>query len=238
MTYTDEQLSAFLDGELSPVEMEAIRNALANNETLADRLAELSAVDSSIRAVYDTINDRPIPPEVTALLEAPTADTGTVVSLPPLDRLKQAAGRHLALAASVILAVGIAFGVLLNSGPQRDSREAIASVLDTRPSGTRQQLDGEVSVTPRLTFRDKAGNYCRLFELSDATGTRQSLACREAGEWQIAATVYSDPETGDLYQPAGGGSPLDTLIDRRIAEGPFDRTEETALIGNAWEGLK
>ena len=49
MKIDDQTLSAFLDSELSANEMEAIRNAIAEDEQLAFRLAELSEVDMLVK---------------------------------------------------------------------------------------------------------------------------------------------------------------------------------------------
>ena len=234
MTYSDEQLSAFLDGELSRPEMEAIRNALAEDESLGDRLAELSAVDLVVRNTYTAIDEKPLPRGIHDLLATTREAHGNVTSLPLAQRLKRGAGRHLALAASLVLAVGVALGTLLNRSGDENGWQSISAVLDSRPSGTAVRLDSGESITPRLTFRDRAGNYCRLFDKTSGDRAAQSLACRQAGEWQLAATVYSEPGSDDLYRPAAGGSPLAELIDRRLDEGPFDRDEEAALIGKGW----
>ena len=49
MKIDDQTLSAFLDNELPANEMEAIRNAIAEDEQLALRLAELSEVDMLVK---------------------------------------------------------------------------------------------------------------------------------------------------------------------------------------------
>lgn len=66
MKITDETLSAFLDSELSPSEMEAVRERLATDPSLTDRLAELADVDSELKSHYGDIDDRPFPESVTS----------------------------------------------------------------------------------------------------------------------------------------------------------------------------
>ena len=46
MKMTDETLSAFLDNELTDAEMEAVRDQIEKDPTLADRLAEMASVDA------------------------------------------------------------------------------------------------------------------------------------------------------------------------------------------------
>ena len=235
MKYSDEQLSAFLDRELPHAEMEAIRNALVEDETLGDRLAELSAVDTAIRDTYSAIDDRPLPAAVTDLPWQAVGQPGKVTELPLRRHLKSAASRQLALAASVVLAVGIGLGLWLDATPPAASFGEVAAVLEHRPSGTTVALDDGASVTLRLTFRDKSGNFCRVYDLDSGAQAQQSLACRENGEWQPGATVYVPAGEEQLYRPASGNSPLDHVLDDRIAEGPYDRERESRLIEQTWQ---
>ena len=48
MKMTDETLSAFLDNELTDAEMEAVRDQIEKDPTLADRLAEMASVDAEL----------------------------------------------------------------------------------------------------------------------------------------------------------------------------------------------
>lgn len=238
MTWSDEQLSAFLDGELNDAETSAIRDALAEDETLADRLAELAEVDAVIRDTYNAINREPLPAAVISLLaedRSPQngAKSGKVMPFPALKRRLGGTGRRAAIAASLALAAGLVIGQLTTRTPSGSWQE-IAGVLESTASGAETKIAGQLSVKPRLTFRNRNGDYCRLFEVSEESGQRESLACRENGQWQLAATVHLQPGDGSLYRPASGGSPLDGLLDRTLADGPYDRRRESALIDNSW----
>jgi anti-sigma factor RsiW len=69
MKMTDETLSAFLDNELTDAEMEAVRDQIEKDPTLADRLAEMASVDAELQAHYGSIDDRPMPASITRMLE-------------------------------------------------------------------------------------------------------------------------------------------------------------------------
>ena len=49
MILTDEKLSAFLDGELDTAEMDLVREAIAHDVTVSDRLAALAEVDRVVK---------------------------------------------------------------------------------------------------------------------------------------------------------------------------------------------
>ena len=235
MNFNDEQLSAFLDGELPHAEMENLRNALARDEVLGDRLAELALVDTAIRRTYATIDARPVPEAITALLNDDHSLEPKVVPMSRGKFLRERIGQPAALAASVALAVGIALGSWLTSAPERDAWQYVSAALETQPGGTAVSLKDGRALTPRLTFRDTGGNFCRLFELEHRNGAQQSLACRQNGEWELKATAPLEQTDEPLYRPASGSSPLDHILDDTLSAGPFDRDEEARLIAEQWQ---
>ena len=65
---TDDMLSAFLDNALSAGDMERVRDAMAQDLALADRLAELAQVDMVVKKAADVATRRPLPAAVVHLL--------------------------------------------------------------------------------------------------------------------------------------------------------------------------
>lgn len=233
MTYSDEQLSAFLDAELAENEMEALRQALATDEALSDRLAELALVDTVVASAYATIDDRPVPEAVTTLL-SPATSADNVVALPVWQRLRQRLQPQYAIAASVaLLAV---FGLArLMPGAGQGEWQTVAASLESSPSGISQPLGADIAIKPRLTYKNRDGEYCRQFQLTRSNSTEESIACRTDGEWQRITTLYLPAVTDDsTYSTASGGSGLDAILDESIADGPFDADTESNLINNAW----
>ena len=53
----DELLSGYLDGELSPAERARVEAALAEDQKVADRLADLAAVSGAVRATLERAAD-------------------------------------------------------------------------------------------------------------------------------------------------------------------------------------
>lgn len=242
--FSDEQLSAFLDGELAATEMQALRDALATDQALADRLAELALVDALVRESCHTMDQRPMPASLNALLaDHDSQGSGKVLAFPAWKRLGQRFPYRAAIAASIALVAGFGLGQLTPSGDRSSDRsidqirwQQVAAVLDSSPSGTSQQLAAAVEVRPRLSYQDTDGNYCRQFQLIDGASREESLACRKGDGWSLQATVYLPPaaDTGG-YQAASGGSALDVIVDQSLTEGPFDREQESALIDSGWQ---
>lgn len=68
MILTDEKLSAFLDGELDTTEMDLVREAIAQDVAISDRLAALAEVDRVVKAAAEKATAVALPKEIVALL--------------------------------------------------------------------------------------------------------------------------------------------------------------------------
>lgn len=68
MILTDEKLSAFLDGELDTAEMDLVREAIAHDVAISDRLAALAEVDRVVKAAAEKATAVALPKEIVALL--------------------------------------------------------------------------------------------------------------------------------------------------------------------------
>ncbi len=238
MNLTDETLSAFLDNELTEAEMEAVRDQLAADPALADRLAELASVDAQLQAHYGSIDDRPMPESVTRMLEAghsraSAPERENVVTFPWWRRLRGHTGK--AVAAAVIAGVAMTQWLTLPSNGQTAS-PAVAEVLDSQPSGEVHEVNGNTMLTPRLTFRNRAGEWCRQFRMDTEKSASEQIACRtDGGAWQQVAREDAEPLPEDeLYQTATGGKVLDQSLDRMMAEPPLGPDEERALLDQQW----
>jgi len=250
MNTTDETLSAFLDNELTEADMETVRDQLAADPSMADRLAELATVDAELQAHYSLIDDRPLPESVTRMLEgipsrnaAPGKDN--VVSFPwwrtmQWRRTMQWQGSmrgHVGKAAAAAVIAGVAlmqwFDMPLNGDP---AWPAVTQVLNSQPSGEIYQVSNQATLTPRLTFRNQAGEWCRQFRLESTDAASEQIACRsKAGGWEQVARAEVEPssESGN-YQTASGGNVLDETLDRIMANSPIGPEKESALLEQLW----
>lgn len=150
-----------------------------------------------------------------------------------------------AAAASVALAVGLGLGITLD----RDSPDqrialgdtphgsALQIALETIPSGN--ALDDQI--IPMLSFRDRAGRFCREFEVVGelVDELEIGIACRDApGTWHVeivvTAPIIAPIENG--YAPASGpgADALEAMLDALGASTPISPTREAELILDAW----
>ncbi|WP_323813855.1 hypothetical protein [Cellvibrio sp. NN19] len=242
MRISDEQLSAFLDAELPEHEMEKIRQHISEDESLANRLAELALVDTQVANHYAQIDQRPMPAAITQLLneEKTTADKPeNVIAFPLWKRLQNQLREHAAIAASVALVIGFGAAQLLPSQNTHNNWNAIAQVLDQTPSGSEQQLDDGSQIKPRLSFINQEGNICRQFQVIENKRSAENIACNVDNQWQLAMSVYTQ-ETIQVneYQTASGGSVLDAALDEMMQSNAFDAEQEAAAIKNSWKSQK
>lgn len=251
MTITDEQLSAFLDAELPENEMEFIRQKISEDETLANRLAELAMVDEQIAQHYSAIDTQPLPEATVQLLSAATqaqeqsnsqrhqSRANNVVDFPWWKKMPRGLQLHAAVAACLVLVMGYGFIHLLptQTDSSADNWSAIATALDTTTSGTEQMLAEGKSIKPRLTFIDQQGNYCRQYRVSETSNSAEGIACRINGKWESKVTVnIQDAQQQFDYQTASNGaSILDQVLDSMMHGEAFDAQAETNIIHQGWK---
>lgn len=233
MKITDETLSAFLDHELSAREMDAVRDAISEDEALGERLTELASIDASVRQHAAAIDSRPMPKAITALLQ-----DNTVVYLSAWQRSRRFVTRHAAMAASVLLVIGFSAGYISTNTGDADSVTAtqlLNASLDSTPSGETVTLANNASLQPRFSFVDQDGQYCRQYQLQGSDSVTENVACRQQNGWQVVATV----ETFDLslqedYRPATGTFLLDSTLDAMMEGNPLSMEEENSVIRRQW----
>lgn len=245
MNIPDEKLSAFLDRELSAEEMQAIREALATDPGLVDRLASLAAVDEQVRSQAEAIDSIPMPDSLTRLLEPDHADN--VIRPSRWNRWVQPLREHVALAASIALVTGMAVGYLGNEGISSNGDSAYPlAVLDSVSSGNEIHLEDGSLFVSRFTFLDQQDRYCRQFAVRGEQGSTENIACRSGsgdgrredrreGNWTLMATVFASTTSQEgEYQPATAASMLDSALDLMMKGEALSIEDEAELIRQQW----
>lgn len=243
-TVTDDELSAFLDGELDADALQRIAAAIENDGALRRRAEELAAPDAIIREAYSAIDDLPMPEAVTALL-ADRADQAAdnVVRLRPRATSRPAAPWAMPLAASIALGAGVALGLAV-SGPGATQgggamiagavspADALHAALETTPSGETIALAGARTASMVLSFRS-GEKWCREFTLTDGKSASRAIACREDGQWSVKLAA-SELASGGGYATASGGvaAAFEAGASALGADEPLDRAAEDALLGD------
>jgi len=254
MTITDEKLSAYLDGELAPDEMDAIRNAIENDNGLRAQIEKLIKADQIITAAYHDIDNAPMPQSVMNLLApraaAAPADAGNVASFPRRSAAAQPRWA-IPMAAAVALAIGVGVGLQFAPRAHRPSDDTILlaevidqsspihQILESTRSAQTVYLEGAdgASMTPVLTFKSASGDYCREFMLAEQGLTNRAVACRRRDGWAVQfAAANGGAADPDVYATASVhfGPVFDAAVDALIDDAPLSAADELALIQKKW----
>lgn len=247
MAYSDETLSAFLDGELPENEAAELRRALEREPALKARLETLGLADEAVRRTYAEIDATPTPASVLRLLgveeDSPSAArSASVVSMKARAVPRRVPAWSLPLAASVALLGGLGLGTGLFAPTAAvqvagviDHANPLYAALEEGPSAVAAKIDG-AQVTPLLTFRSVGGAYCREFLSQDKTSGLRAVACRENSVWRVKIAVADAPiGPAGVYATAGGADgALDEYVDGVIDGDPLDPKAESQLLKNDW----
>jgi anti-sigma factor RsiW len=247
MSFDDETLMAYADGELAPDLRARVEQAMREDPAVAAAVERHRALRADVFAAFAGVLDEPVPPRLQPAPAAAIGGRGQV----RVDVLAQAGARPLparwswrqwgGMAAS--LAAGVLAGALgwqqvhgdggAPFGRQGDglvARGELADALSTRlaadaPAG---------AVRVGLSFAAKGGEYCRSFRLGATAG----LACRQGGEWRIPVLAQDEQAEQAGYRQAGSGMPAAVLdaIDARIAGASLDGGAERAARDRGWQG--
>lgn len=240
---SDDDLSAYLDGELSAERRSAVESALGDRPDLRRRLDDLERLNRLLRPALDEITDAPMPDGVLDLLKgdgpAGAASGGTVLPFRRWPSFMKAHGIPMAMAASLALVAGVVIG----SGQQQAgsdlflaAREDVLRALSTAPSAEDVVLDSGGTMQVIASFRAADGGYCREFAVHDPARTVEAIACNGDGSWQVKVAEFLPAgAAGEGYAPAsGGGSALQAFADEAAAGDALDRDEEMKLIAAGW----
>ncbi|MFS2080315.1 anti-sigma factor [Telluria sp. Tellsp131] len=228
MTYSDDTLMAYADGELEPAERAAIEQAMRTDPAIAATVERHRALRADVAAAFAGILDEPVP----ARLQPPAPVVSLAVERDKRRRWSWPEWGALA----AMLVVGVLAGRMIpggggpaiaGNGNLVVAQGELASALDRQVGG---KAEGAVKVGVSFAARD--GAYCRGFVMGASAG----LACREGGQWKIPVLAEAEKEAAGGYRQAGSALPPAVLdaIDARIADKPLDAAGEEAARARGW----
>ncbi|MFS2213409.1 anti-sigma factor [Telluria sp. Tellsp104] len=228
MTYSDDTLMAYADGELEAAERAAIEQAMRTDPAIAAAVERHRALRADVAAAFAGILDEPVP----ARLRPPAPIVSLAVERD--KRRRWSWPEWGALAATLV--VGVLAGRMIpgggpaiaGNGNQVVAQGELAAALDRQVGG---KAEGAVKVGVSFAARD--GAYCRGFVMGASAG----LACREGGQWKIPVLAEAEKEAAGGYRQAGSALPPAVLdaIDARIADKPLDAAGEEAARARGWQ---
>lgn len=224
MTPTPEQLAAFADGQLDPVEAASVSAAIAQDPALASKVAAHKALQAKLQQRFAPIATEPVPSNLAALLQTPAT---TVVDFTAAKaRLK--APRWTWIAGPAIAASLALFLTMRSPADASYAPREIASALDSQLAG---EQPANVPVRVLLSFRNDTGSYCRAYTAKD----RSAIACRDAQGWRLQGSAAGQPGAATTqYRQAA--SPGDILVQAQaMASGPaLDGQAERDARARGW----
>lgn len=259
MSFSDETLMAYADGELDEETRQQVELAMRHDSSLVRRVARLRAArDEGVYA------DQRNPSGGRARQGANVVQLAAVRAqrLAAQQAVRKATRRRWSWpewsALGLVMVLGLAAGKfgLARWQPNWFSGEPapvptevvsrngwlvaqgkLAAVLSQQLGGAAAQAEGEVRVG--LSFLSNEGTYCRSFTLVGITQDLVGIACRASEEWRIPVLVQNArpmPSTGG-YRMAGTEMPTALLeaIDQRIVGGMLDTRAELEALRRNWQ---
>lgn len=208
---SDEQLSAYLDGELDTAEMQAIEAELAASAELSARMDALRATNDAARAYFSQPDETPVPDALLQMIQTqPLSQTDeenenearaddNVVPFPGTGKPSKTAGPRIpmatwGIAASLVLGLTLMFQYRPDGAIDADLNQ----FADTALSGDIHD-GGESRTELAMSFENADGEFCREVIQHTPESSRTLIACGEPGDWHWQVL----PETPG-YQTASG----------------------------------
>lgn len=254
MTFSDEILMAYSDGELDAQSRAAVEAAMTADPDIARRVARHLALAARVRSGFDPVLREAVPHRLKEALgdasdpasaRAGTAAPGDIAIARAAKRARSkgvwAWPQWSVVAASLV--IGVMAGRLIESGQSQlpiamdgsgvVARGALERALSTHLAG---RLAGDAAVRIGTTFVSKSGDYCRTFVLSNEVA---GLGCRTGGDWRlpVIARLPTGPESSGPYRRAAGEMPPAVMraVEERIAGHALDAREEAAALQKGWQ---
>ncbi|WP_373490014.1 anti-sigma factor [Parasphingorhabdus sp.] len=240
MTFDDQTIMAYVDGECDAVTIKRIEKAMTTDTVLAEQIGRARALRDRVAGHYAPVTSEEIPDRLAALLTAAAASN--VDSSFAARKFEQEtatrAPRGIGVAQWGAMAATLALGIIVGQYGLGDASDApfaqeggalIASgaldnALETQLAST-QTDDSDFRVG--LTFRAKNGTICRSFTGEAVSG----ISCREGQQWHMVSTLPGGPQSD--YRQATSDAINEVAADM-MAEAPVDAGAERKLRETGW----
>jgi len=248
MTFTDEDLMAFADGQIDDAKRKQIQEAIDRDPEIARQVAAHRALKTAVHKSFEPVLEEPVPDRLIAAARAASQkskrpgagsrpSSSNVVPLRGRGIPTRQRPRWVALAASFILgALALQLVTYLRNQPETDA-QIIGSGALQRALST--QLASEQTNSPvriGISFLSRSGNYCRTFHLHELSG----LACNEQGTWNLQVVARSESGAHAGYKPAASDTPpaIVEAVNATVSGEPLDAKSEAEARAQKWQHAK
>jgi hypothetical protein len=237
---SDEILCRYLDKELDAAATNEVEKALALDAGARVRLQRMRDADTVLRSAipeHTLAND----PLVSFIRSG-----GKVMDGISASNDQYQSNRHSVMWGSLVagilgLIVGalamrnIAGGAAMETSLANitmDTNRSLSLALNTIKSGaTLQRNDDTLQMV--LSFNAKDGRHCRVFDVTNSSGSSEGVACRNDKQWQVVAWDASQSKA-DGYRMAGGNELIDNVMNRLGGNAALELNDEQKLIDSKW----
>ncbi len=244
MTPSDETLMAYVDGELDEKARVEVEAAMLANPDIAARVARHQALRKRVHLAFERVVDEPVPDRLVAAVRPATRQSNVI----PLRRKQP---RRWSWPEWTSMAASLGAGALLtllfvrysevqpvaSRDGQLFASGALAQALSAQLASQSAAGKARSTVQIGVSFRDKGGDYCRTFALSDVSPIA-GLACHSGDGWHldVLARAANGADAAAQYRPAASSMPKAVLesVEDRIAGEPLDAQAEAAARDNGW----
>ncbi len=240
MTFTDETLMAYADGELDAETRRRIEAAMANDPAIAAAIAQHQQLKRELQAAFDTGFDGEVPERLIAAARSAPAAAATVTDIAAPLRRRWSFAEWGAIAASLLIGIVIARlpwgsdeSIIAGNGRMTASGP-LATALDRQLSGIR--IKGS-DIHVGLSYRAKTGEYCRTFVMTEAASV-SGIACRAPDAWHVVALAGTDPSPSDERYRMANTTVAPIILQAvqdSIDGNALDATEETRARDRGWK---
>jgi hypothetical protein len=257
MSFNDETLMAFADGELDEPTRSEVERAMRTNPALEAKVRQHIALRNDVFRAFAHVLDEPVPlrlKQVEQVAQVAQVDQmGQTAKVVQLDTVRSAMKSVVEVprrwswpdwgAMAATLVVGVLAGAMglnslrgetqlasaVGSNGTLVARGALDKAL-TRQLASAQPAGTAVKIG--VSFASRDGRYCRSFTIGASAG----LACRSGSEWEIAVLAPSSAASDGTYRQAGSAMPPAVLeaIDARAAGASLDAQGEQAAAQRGW----
>jgi hypothetical protein len=251
MDIPDEQLAAYLDGELAGSERARIEQAIESDTRLARRVAQFRARRARLHGGLETLRQETTSRRALQTVRS-VAATGSaqVIDLARVraERKKRTEHTRLRLSRRVAVAGSLAVGLLLgllvehllpdaSLTQYRDgalfAHGALADALEEQLGST--PLLGR-SVRVGLSYRGKEGHYCRTFVVREVHAL-SGLACREQQHWRVWTLEGAEGRSSNVRLARGTATlppEVAQAVGERTSGKPLDAQDELSAQRSGW----
>lgn len=226
---TEEQIIAYVDGELGPIEALRFKRAIEADPVMAAAVERHRRLRALVHGHFAPVADEPMPERLTALLDSNVAPF-------PAKRggWPGQGGRYAALAASLV--AGLVAGQLLPFGPSAPIAEKDGAIV--AQGDLAEALDSQLASAQGgayrigVSFRGSDSRYCRTFSGDAGAG----IGCHGDEGWRLERFAAGAPgESGSDYRQAGSASAeILAAAQEMMAGDPLDAAAEAEARARGW----